>query len=146
MCAGPKGYELRLFWRTYPQFFVDDWTSQGQKHIITEAELLPVLLARLVFRRRFAGRPLLCFIDNEAAKHALIKVASSNDACAAIVEGVGDRDLADGAAAWYARTPSPSNLADDPSRGLDPATVPGYSRPLRVPIDWSSFACLRGPN
>ena len=124
---------------------MDDWTSQGQKHIITEAELLPVLLARLVFRRRFAGRPLLCFIDNEAAKCALIKAASSNAACAAIVEGVGDCDLVDGAVAWYARTPSPSNLADAPSRGLEPAAVPGYSRPLRIPIDWNAFATLRGP-
>ena len=117
----------------------------GQKHIITEAELLPVLVARFLFRRRLFGRPLLSLIDNEAAKCALVKSASSNEACAAIVEGVGDCDLVDGVVAWYARVPSPSNLADDPSRGADPSPVPGYSKPLRIPIDWACFALLRGP-
>ena len=117
----------------------------GQKHIITEAELLPVLFARPLFRRRLFGRLLLSFIDYEAAKCALVKSASSNEACAAIVEGVGDCDLADGVVAWYARVPSPSNLADDPSREADPSPVPGYRQPLRVPIDWTCFSLLRGP-
>ena len=142
----PRDWSYVFFGGLIPQFFVDDWSAQGQAHIITEAELLPVLLARLMFRHRFAGRPLLCFIDNEAARHALVKAASSNDSCAALVEGVGDCDLADGCTPWYARVPSPSNLADDPSRLLEPAPVQGFRSPVRVPITWECFSLLRGPS
>ena len=76
----------------FPEQYVLKWISSGERHCITEAELLPVLVARLLFKHRFADRPVLSFVDSEAAKCALIKSSSSNAACAAIVEGVTDCD------------------------------------------------------
>ena len=86
--------------------------------MIAQAELLPVLVSRLVYSDLVKDRPVLCMIDNVAARAALIKGSSSNAHFLDIVDAIIEHDMADHTLTWYARVPSASNLADNPSRGL----------------------------
>ena len=96
---------------------VAKWKAVGREQIICQAELVTVPLALETWRDEIVDRDLLIFIDNDPAREALIKGASSaNDSshyvqyCRLICAEVA-------AAPWYARVASPSNIADQPSRG-----------------------------
>ena len=84
---------------------------------IHQAELQPVLVAVQMWGEALRGRRIIIFVDNEAARAALVKGDSRNKASAAIVastwEQVAEVDLYP----WIDRVPTRSNLADGPSRG-----------------------------
>ena len=138
----PASAEYLYFGASVPEHIVDDWCSKGAKQIITEAELLPILVARVLFKKHFVRRPFLCFIDNEAALAGVVRGTSTNAACARIIEAIVERDLLDGALGWFARVPSASNPADAPSRGDSPCSVPGFPRPARIPLTWAAVPPL----
>jgi len=97
---------------------------------------LPAFLARVVFRDLLLSRPVLCFVDNEAARAGLIRGSSSNAESAKIIEAIVDKDLADMSLFWYARVPSPSNLADAPSRGVAPQSLEDWAEPRELALDF----------
>lgn len=94
-------------------------------------ELLGVLLALWLWRGRLHQRPLLGFIDNEPAKHAMCRGGSSSVDAAAVVNGICNAEITDRILAYWDRVPSASNIADAPSRGARPAQVPGWPEPVR---------------
>ena len=61
------------FSEVVPQHIVDKWRSQGGHQVIGQAELLPVLVAAKVWRRRVADRYAMWFIDQDAARRGLTK-------------------------------------------------------------------------
>jgi len=120
-----------------PQAFLRKWGSTGAKQVIAQGEFLPALVARCLFSKELAGKPVLCFIDNESARNALIKGSSPCALSAEIVEAVINQDLVDQALLWYSRVPSPSNLADDPSRGRPPEPLRDWNAPLERKVNWA---------
>ena len=53
---------------------LDYFSHSGAKtQIVGQAELLPLLLAKQLWAKRMANRPVIYVIDNEAAKYVLIK-------------------------------------------------------------------------
>ena len=57
-----------------PDRVVSSWISKvGQKQVIGQAELFPVLIARLTWQHRITGKRVYYFIDNESARLALVK-------------------------------------------------------------------------
>ena len=84
--------------------------------MIFEAGLCAVVLAFVLCKQILFSRPVACFIDNNGTRDVLISGTARNR--------VGDRlaklfltieDLAR-VFAWFTRVPSPSNIADEPSR------------------------------
>ena len=55
------------------ELLTDGWTK---KQVVGQAELVPCLAAKQVWRKRMRGRLVMNYIDNEAAKYALIKGTS----------------------------------------------------------------------
>ena len=63
-----------------PAKLVQQWLSDVGSQVICQAEIYPVVLAKLKWAKLMAGRRVLIFIDNEAAKFSLIKMESPSDA------------------------------------------------------------------
>jgi len=136
----PGTRSFQWFGATVPESVVSAWQSSGSKQVIAQAEILPVLVARVLFAATFAGRSTLCFVDNDSARHALVAASSPNPWSAKLVEAIVDCDLADGALLWYERVPSASNVADAPSRGKWPEQLPGWQwPPARAQVDWTEL-------
>ena len=65
---------------------------------------------------RWRGRRSILFVDNDAARHALIKGYTSSLASARLVASFWEGEAALASYCWVERVPSPSNIADGPSR------------------------------
>ena len=59
----------------------------------------------------------MCFIDNNAVRDCLISAKASGDIANRLLECVLQNETDNGFLMWFARVPSKSNIADDPSRG-----------------------------
>jgi len=95
---------------------LDEWSRGGKSQLVTEAELLPLLLARLVWHDRLADVLSLNFVDSEPAKHSCVRGTSESPACADIVRAIHMQENKLQSWTWYSRLPSFSNPADGPSR------------------------------
>jgi len=90
----------------------NQWRSSAvQEQVIGQAELAPVLVARLTWAERLRNRKVLYFVDNESARLALVRAYSPVLASLEFVLRCHNFD-----AEWDARAPSPSNIGDAPSR------------------------------
>ena len=81
------------------------------------AEIAPAELSLRVWRERLSGRRVILFVDNEAAKGALIKGTSSTVVAARLVHKFWETISSLEAHVWVDRVPSLSNCGDGPSRG-----------------------------
>ena len=97
----------------------DEWRSEGKRQLVTEAELLPVLLARVIWGKRLYRAKVINFIDSNPALFSCIKGSSLSDNCSNIVRAISFREADQEVWTWYARVPTLSNCADDPSRLVD---------------------------
>ena len=81
-----------------------------------QAELLPVLLVKREASWLLQHARVLFFIDNEGVKEALIKGSSKSLASRDMLVEISKVDMKVPTLPWYARVPSPSNIADGVSR------------------------------
>ena len=99
------------------QELVDSWkTRDAQTQVIGQAELFPLLVARLTWGARLQGRKALYFVDNNAALQAMIRSYSPVLPSLELVMECLKWDLQAESSAWYARVPTECNPADAPSR------------------------------
>ena len=101
------------------------WKKEGTKRVIHQAELLPVALAFGVWGALLADMRVLVFVDNDAARAALIKGSSGSMPSARLVHQAWLAASRHGMSPWFERVPSPSNVADAPSR-LDLSCLAGF--------------------
>jgi hypothetical protein len=108
----------RAYWfgLAVPEWLVARWREVGFQQVIAQAELLPVLLARLTWRNELRGQKVVYLIDNEAVREALVKGSTGAVASRSLLLQCAEEAVALGGAAWYTRVASPSNVADGPSR------------------------------
>lgn len=100
---------------------IDKWkTKLGQDQVIGQAELFPLLVARLTWSKWMANRRVICFIDNDSARLGLIKAYSPVLPSLDIISRCFSWDHANNCSSWFARVASDSNIADAPSR-MDPS-------------------------
>ena len=95
---------------------LDEWRAEGKEQLICQAELIAVPIAIWTWRRYLLQRNVLAFVDNEPAKDALIRGTSSSQASSIMVQQTRIMCASFGTGPWFARVPSPSNIADGPSR------------------------------
>jgi len=92
----------------------------GRKRAIHQAEVYPALIAVELWAERLRGRRVILFVDNEAAKEAIIKGTSSSRASAKLVTNFWRRAAEAELYLWVERVPSAANPADAPSRRACP--------------------------
>jgi hypothetical protein len=96
---------------------VNRWKEAGGvEQVIAQAELLPVLLSRQLWRDRLKDRSVLYFIDNSSVQHSLINGYTHTAASRAMLLEIASMDVSCPCRAWYTRVSSAGNPADAPSR------------------------------
>eukprot|EP00971_Amphidinium_carterae_P330921 6464215-Amphidinium_carterae.1 len=103
-----------------PDNVIDTWRGSGIKHPVACTEMVPVLIARILWSRALCSRKAIWFIDSSAVLDALIKGHSQTPFLAGAIARFIRQDLVEPSLAWFARVPSSSNPADAPSRGFVP--------------------------
>ena len=61
---------------------VDRWRATGIEQVIGQAGILPVIIARTIWRDRLLGRRNISFIDNDASREGLVHGSSRSHASA----------------------------------------------------------------
>jgi hypothetical protein len=96
--------------------FTSAWSAAGIRHAVAQTEMLPVIMAKMLWKERLRDRPVLFFTDNEVVREALISGSSRNYATNDLLYANAQMDADLQARFWVARVPSRSNPADAPSR------------------------------
>ncbi|CAK0909372.1 unnamed protein product [Prorocentrum cordatum] len=97
---------------------VEAWRREnGLTKVIHQAELLPIAVALATWRAAVRGRRVIVFVDNDAARAAMVNGHSGTPASARLVGTAWALAQEQCAYLWFDRVPSPSNVADGPSRG-----------------------------
>ena len=100
-----------------PAVLVDLWRRLAGQQIITQIELLPILIAKERWSQQMENRKCLFFIDNDAARDSLIRAWSDSLASRQLVRVYYKLESERPTRTWFARVASASNPADQPSRG-----------------------------
>ena len=90
-----------------------------KKTIIHECEFLAVAIALETWKSHFKAKQIVCFIDNNAVRDSLISAKANGNIASSILDRVLSVESDNGLMIWFARVPSKSNTADDPSRGCN---------------------------
>ena len=96
---------------------VQHWGDVVGKQLICQAELMAFAIVRVHYEALLTNRSCIAFIDNEAARFALIKGASPSTTMFDLVDYLALVGSRSPCAVWFERVCTHSNLADLPSRG-----------------------------
>ena len=91
-------------------------TKLTQTQVFGQAELFPLLVARLTWEKRLQGKRVIYFIDNESSRLGLVKAYSPVAASLDIINQVFQWDHVYDSMGWFARVPTASNIGDGSSR------------------------------
>ena len=91
--------------------------SRAKRTIIFAAELLALVLAFAIWKKRLMAVPLICFVDNNSATDVAISASGRNTVACILIDLLLKLEMSVCASLWYSRVPTPSNIADEPSRG-----------------------------
>ena len=111
----PKGRCVAFFSERVPKEFLDSLLEVSENPIY-ELELLPVLVSYRAWGSKMKGAQLVVYLDNDAARHSLIRGTAGTSKGAIILEHILNLEDQLGLKTWYARVPTHSNVADGPSR------------------------------
>ena len=126
-----------------PSGIVEHWAQDGVEHPIMQCELLAAAVSLAVWGPTLASSFLTLWIDNGAARHALIAAHAFPDSNRLIVGSCLRCETDHSLRLWIARVPSISNPADAPSRGEVPKFLQGASEvQVDVGIVWRLSAGL----
>lgn len=109
--TGPKFFGIEI-----PGELTKRWLSQGTTHAVAQSELLPIVLARATWTAELENAWVLHFIDNDSVKAALVSGHTAALASVELLMEAASLEMSLRCFSWYARVPSPSNIADAPSR------------------------------
>ena len=112
-----KGVKTVVAAGIVPSELISFWKQHVGRQVICQIELYPVILVKLILERRFSGRRVVFYIDNDPARDGLISGASESASSRALLYQFARSQRSSPSYNWYARVPSFSNYADAPSRG-----------------------------
>ena len=113
----PGGSRPEQFGLRVPERVWSLWKRKpDQKQVIGQAEIMPVIVAKLTWSKYLQGRRVIIFIDNEAARIGLVRSYSPSLPSLRIISASIECDLKLNCMSWYARVPTCANCADAPSR------------------------------
>ena len=115
--VNPAGHKVAFFSICLDEDQLELLGVSVKKTIIFEAELLALVVAFSAWRQFFSAKSMLCFIDNNSARDVAISGCGRNVTANFLVEALLKLEMATFTTPWYSRVPTPSNIADEPSRG-----------------------------
>ena len=131
----PDGGVVECYGAVVSSAFRATWkTKADQTQVIGQAEIFPVLVAKLTWQRRLAGRKAIYFIDNEAARLGLVKAYSPVLPSLKIIMQCLAFDYEHEALSWYARVPTAANPSDEPSRMMCKVAVGTFGAKVVRPV------------
>jgi hypothetical protein len=95
---------------------VSEWAINGKRQVVTEAELLPILISRRIWAKWITNRKINHFVDSNPALFSSLRGTSDVDSCQKIIQACCYEENKLGSWIWFSRVPSLSNCADMPSR------------------------------
>jgi hypothetical protein len=109
-----------MFGTCVPSRVVQLWQGEfpGKEQTISQAETLPLLLARVIWGGRIAARRVYFCLDNNGVRFALLKGTSNSLANRQLVRRFFEIEIENPSFYWLLRVPSACNPADGPSRLL----------------------------
>ena len=75
------------------------------------------MVAFSVWRDYIRAMSVICFVDNNSARDVAISGNGRNITANCLIEFLLKLEMSSCTTPWYARIPTPSNIADEPSRG-----------------------------
>ena len=127
-----------MFGCSVPQEVVVFWKSDSitKEQTIAQAELLPAVLSRLVWRTRMIGRRIIFCLDNDGARLSLIKGSSPSRASRILINSMLIAEVDFPAWIWFTRVPTYSNPGDAPSRlVLEPCAANLFAKRISPPSE-----------
>jgi hypothetical protein len=117
VCIDLNSGVRQTFGSVIPGQLVEEWVMlTNKKQLVTEAELLPVIIAKRHWSHLLKHSKVIFWVDSEPAKFALIRGMSDTPTCNSIVQASNHLTVELQCNEWFSRVPSKSNPADDPSR------------------------------
>ena len=98
-----------------PSHILDLWKKDGQEQLIAQVELMPIVVVKRQ-RHLIGSTRVIYFVDNEGVKEALVSGVTKSPASKTMLHECMIQDSTLNNLSWYTRIPSPSNIADAPSR------------------------------
>jgi len=136
------GERIECFGATLPSHLVAQWKSkEDQWQVIGQAEIFPLLVARLTWAAALRERRVLYFIDNDSARQAAIRSYSPVASSLKILMQMVEFDFVESSLPWYTRVPTEVNIADEPSRMKYAGFVEGMNAKIvspKFPDGWHS--------
>ncbi|CAK9116007.1 unnamed protein product [Durusdinium trenchii] len=115
--AFPPGGRPEVFGGFVPDDLMSRWQAGGKTHVIGLVELYAGIVSLLHWKPRITSSRVILFVDNWPALDVLVKGTSIEPEWRDMLLCIEDPEE-DQFMLWLARVPSPSNLADHPSRGI----------------------------
>ncbi|CAE7241857.1 unnamed protein product [Symbiodinium sp. CCMP2592] len=130
VCFDHEGRPLGFFSEELSSFQKRLLGEGRSKTIIFEAELATIVVAYVLWKDWLRGKPAVIFVDNNSARDVSISGTSRNDVGKSLASLLLTVESLAKTFSWFARVPSPSNIADTPSREvLKSFTVSGCPVP-----------------
>ena len=99
-----------------PDPLVQMWLKEVGEQLICQIELYTMVVIRWVYASLLQGRRTIWWVDNDAARYSLIKGSSSSLTMKDLCREFYSHEAVAPTFSWIERGPSPSNIADAPSR------------------------------
>ena len=90
--------------------------SSEKETVIFECEMIAVSIALDLWKSELSNAGVVTFVDNDSARDSIISAKTSSAAAKIILRKILVDEENLGLDLWIARVPSPSNIADLPSR------------------------------
>ena len=107
------------------------------KNPIYKLEILPQLVALICWSDLIRNSQCVFYGDNDAARASMIAGRAATVVSSQLVDSFVSREMELQIKPWFARVPTSSNIADDPSRLSEDAVIALGS--VKTPVNWSDF-------
>ena len=100
-----------------PQELINLWIKEAGEQIMCQIEMWAFLALRVAMKQSFQSIPVVAWIDNEAARFALMKGMADSVTLRSMARVSQHAELESASLIWYERVASFSKPGDLPSRG-----------------------------
>jgi ribonuclease HI len=130
------GLAVSFFSEKVPETWMSQFLQES-KHPVFELELLPIVAALYVWEATLKHCQSVFYLDNEAARGALISGSTQSVSGSWLVRTFTVNEMHGQLKVWFARVPTSSNIADKPSRlDVTELIAEGINR---VDIKWTDL-------
>jgi len=134
--VSPQGVLQQFFGGAVPEDTMALLAARSRNPIY-ELEVMPVLVAALLWGPACEQAQVCWYLDNEAGKSAFLKAYGATEIADGMVQTFTEHEMDLQIKSWFARVPSASNIADAPSRHEDSELRDRGA--LKMAINWQAI-------